>query len=129
MHNILRVLALTSVLALGGCEHLADFTKGLTATVSQVEAVLPEAAGVVSKVVATTKRLCGFEPIIATVVGVLTSGANDVFDVAKMLCNALSQQPLAATKKKQLVVVHVRGVRVQGYYTPQSRVPDGRIVK
>lgn len=118
--NVVRSVMLLLAVTLGGCASLDGLLPKIAMTVGQIENAIPEAGDVVTRVIGTTKRLCGFEPIVATVAGVLTGGSvASVFDVAKMLCDALSSQPLAATKRRQLVTVHVRGVAVRGYYTPR----------
>jgi hypothetical protein len=108
--------ALVVGLSLGGCAALQEFG-------GKVEAAAPQINAVVSQVAAGTRRLCGFEPIAATIVGAITGGAAaGPLEVANLICNAITSQPLAAAagKHKIPVAVVVRGVRVEGYLLPRK---------
>lgn len=102
-------------LSLSGCATLGGLP-------GQIDAAVPQVQAVVSSVSAITRKLCGFEPIAATVVGVLTGGASAVpFDIASRICAAIATQPLAATGKRVPVSVVVNGVRISGHVIRNGR--------
>lgn len=111
--RILATLALAPVLLLGGCATFQD-------KVNQIDPAVQQVLSTVSKI---TRSLCGFEPIAATIVNVLSGGSTVVpFQVAEQICAAVSAQALAADPhRSHKVTVTVRGVKITGILHPKTR--------
>lgn len=116
MHGLKRfIIVAVAAVSLGGCETLSGF-------VGNIEKSAPQIEKVVDEVSTFTQRLCGFRPIAATIANIFAgSSVTSAFDVAKLVCEALSTQNFAATKKVQKVTIVVQGASVTGFYTPPAK--------
>ena len=111
MKKIITAIALTSMVALGGCAGIT--AANLAAQVSAAEA----------EVQADTNLVCGFIPTVATIAAFIPGAgaiAPAAASIAEAICGAIAQAPPVTTQSARLksvtsgVAVNVATVKVPG---------------